>query len=147
MRFQRGQVSVEHMITIAIAIFILIPGTALFYSYAKSSNEEVTQKQLTRIGNEIVNTAELVSALGENSRVVLKVSVPNSVQNLTIDQSEGTEIVFNYTTFSGNNEMMFYTFVNITSIYEPSITDEFHTGLVLIAFENIGDEVRITEQR
>lgn len=81
---RKGQSSVEYIFIVAFALAIIIPAAVLFYRYSADSQENLAASQITRIGNDIVDSAELMFSVGENSWQTLELTVPNQVQSMTI---------------------------------------------------------------
>ncbi len=82
-----GQVAVEYLIITGFAIAIILPLTYLIFTYTQESYGEVAEAQVTTLGMQIIANAETMFYLGEPSRITLDVTMPDSVQNMTIHKN------------------------------------------------------------
>lgn len=151
----RAQASLEHLAILGVALFIVIPATVLFYNYARTSNERVIKTQITRIGDEITRAAETMAIVGPGSHVVLKLNLPEAVDDLYI---AGDTLVIKYHTFSGPGQEMYFSDVKMFGpcTYPPdltrldpnpcpndpgalltTVTDRFHDGLLLVKVQAV----------
>lgn len=141
-RGKRGQISVEHLFILSLAILILIPGTVLFYQFSKTSNDQLIANQVKRIGDEIIKNSEIVYYLGDGSRLILDLNFPKTIKYLNISNDE---IVMKFTSYSGNQQAVFFPEVSMEGNYSGSIFRNFHTGTVRMVIENINGAVYIRE--
>lgn len=143
---RKGQVAIEHLLIVGIAIFVLIPAVMLFYNYARGSNEDVVKNQIGRIGDQITNNADIAYMLGKDTRITLKVNIPEAVENIYVQQGE---LVADFSTMGGNNSLIFFPDARIKGIDEgpaqQNISNPFHTGFMKIQLESKGDYVLIRE--
>lgn len=139
---RKGQISVEHLFMVVLALLIIVPGTSLFYTYSKNSNHEMISNQITRIGDEIIKNAEIVYFLGDDSRMQLTLNFPRAMRGIAL---YGGELTINYTSYSGHNEAVFFPSVPITGVNSNDITTYFHTGTVHLILENQDSVVKIWE--
>ncbi|MFH1400554.1 MAG: hypothetical protein ABIH41_03480 [Nanoarchaeota archaeon] len=138
----RGQVSVEHLFILSLAIMILVPGTLLFQTYARGASQDIIESQVDRIGNEMINTAETVYILGADSRLVISISIPAAVTGIGI---KGDELLINYTTVEGPSQAIFFAESSIEPEFPEGIFQEFHTGPANLRIQSTGAVVRIGE--
>ncbi|MFH1649070.1 MAG: hypothetical protein ABIA93_00800 [Candidatus Woesearchaeota archaeon] len=104
----RAQVSLEYLFIVGLALAIIIPGAYLFYSYSKSSNDDLTSSEIVRVGNEVLRVGEEAYVSGTNSWRTLKVTFPESVQNMIFIDDSNQEMVINYWTENGLTEAVFF---------------------------------------
>ncbi len=109
-----GQSSLEYLLIVALTFAILIPTSYLFYSYSKESSQQINDAQLTKLGRTIVDTSESIFYSGQGSKTILDVNVPDNVVSAVI--IDGKELVFNWTTSFGTEELVFFSSVNLTTI-------------------------------
>ena len=64
---KRAQAAMEYLLVGSLITLIIIPTIYVFYSYSKSSNKEIEQSQLNKVGTDMVDVAEQVYFLGEPS--------------------------------------------------------------------------------
>ncbi|MBU1975092.1 MAG: hypothetical protein KKG59_01670 [Nanoarchaeota archaeon] len=148
--FRKGQMSVEHLFVLMLAVMIIIPGTSLFYHFSKNSNHQVISTQITRIGNEIITNAEVLHFLGEGSRMRLTLNFPGTMTSFRIINDE---ISINYTSYLGHSEAVFFPDVPIEGYHGDVILKDlimpeeyFHTGIVNLILRNEGAAVVIWEE-
>ena len=102
----KGQSSLEYLLIVGITFAIIIPTTYLFYNYSKESSQEISDSQITKIGRDIVDTAELIFYSGQGSKTTLQLNIPKNVEKALI--IDGKELVFNVTTSFGISEIVFF---------------------------------------
>lgn len=144
----KAQSSLEYLLVVALTFAIIVPTTYLFYSYSKESSQEITDAQITKLGRSIVDTAETIFYSGQGSKTTLELNIPANIDSALI--IDGRELVFNLTTSFGISEIVFFSFVNITTISSNcnanvcKIPELSSSGLKKVKIEAIGkDSVRI----
>ncbi|MFC2134079.1 class III signal peptide-containing protein [Bacteroidota bacterium] len=140
---RKGQISVEYLLIIGMALAILVPGSILFYNYSKNSNEQLVASQINRIGKNIISNAEQMYTIGKNSWVTLDISFPESTTDAYI--VDGSELVIKYQTTRGITESVFFTDITIEGLFSGNISNPFHSGNMKIKIESLGDRVLIGE--
>ncbi|MCD6464541.1 hypothetical protein J7L02_03410 [Candidatus Woesearchaeota archaeon] len=108
-----AQVSMEYLIVVTVAIVLIIPGIYLFYVYTKFHEQAATSRSLYEIGSKIVSAASLVAANGEPARTTLEVELPKTFKQAFILNHE--ELVFQYDSYNGVSEVVFFSPDNITT--------------------------------
>jgi len=98
---------------VALTFAIIVPTTYLFFNYSKESSQEISDSQITKIGRDIVDTAELIFYSGQGSKTTLQLNIPKNVEKALI--IDGKELVFNVTTSFGISEIVFFSSVNMTT--------------------------------
>ena len=75
----KAQIAMEYVAIVGI-VFLVLSGTLyLFMSYARSSKEQMTETQLSVIAEDIINTAEELYYLGEASKKVIIIDMPQGI--------------------------------------------------------------------
>jgi len=109
----KAQSSFEYMLIVALTFAIIIPATYLFYSYSKDSSQEITDAQITKLGRNIVDSAEKIYYSGLGSKTIADLNVPDGVISAVI--IDGKELVFNVSSNIGISEVVFFSSVNMTA--------------------------------
>jgi len=142
-RGPKGQVSVEYLIIVALAMAIIVPGAVLFYNYANESNEKISASQINKIGKNIVSQAEDIYTIGKNSWTTIEASFPEPVTKAYILDNE---LVIKYDTSRGPTEAVFFSDVPIQGGFSGgNISSAFHTGFMSVKIESLGSSVLISE--
>ncbi|MBU1200986.1 MAG: hypothetical protein KJ583_04200 [Nanoarchaeota archaeon] len=143
LRCKKGQIAVEYLFILALALAIIVPGSMLFFNYSKESNEKLTASQVNKIGNNIVNQAEDIYTIGKNSWTTIQTDFPTTATNAYVVDDE---LVITYNTPRGTTEGVFFSNVPIQGGYaNGSISPDFHHGFMSIRIESKGDYVLISE--
>ncbi|HII29499.1 TPA: hypothetical protein HA317_00350 [Candidatus Woesearchaeota archaeon] len=119
----RGQASFEYIAVTALILLMIVPATYLFYNYSLTSEAQIVEKRIAKVGRDIVNTAEMVYYMGEPAMIVIDEQMPGGVINISVIKDWGVginELVF-YTMFSGElSEHVFVSRVNINGSFDAS---------------------------
>jgi hypothetical protein len=144
----KAQASLEYLFVVALTLAIIVPTTYLFYNYSRESSQEITDAQITKLGRSIVDAAETIFYSGQGSKTTLEINIPENVESAQI--IDGRELVFNITTSFGTSEIVFFSFVNITTIASNcnanicKIPELANSGLKKVKMEAVSkDSVRI----
>ena len=152
---EKGQISVEYLIIIGFVFAVLIPGVYMFYSYTIGQTDKASVDIVNKIGNEIVNSAESMFLVGENSWITLDIVFPEQVVDYYI--LDGTELIIVYETQRGRTENVFFSNVFISGDIDrdggpgdppfsnSDISSSAHPGLVDVKIESKGDWVSVSE--
>ena len=144
-----AQSSVEYLMIIALTLGIIVPTTYLFFNYGSESNVKLIDSQINQIGRSMIDTAENVYYSGESSKIILEINMPENIKDAFILNNR--EIVFNITTSLGENQMVFFSAVNVSSLNcidtACSLSDIAGSGFKKIKFESImnGNQVLISK--
>jgi len=130
---KKGQVSVEYIITVGFALMIIIPLTILLFEHGTKTQEEININQAGLIARKIADTADSVYYIGYPTETVLKVYMPEHIENIS---TTGREFVIK---FEGGNEIVSLSVVNLTTTLKP------RSGLMLIRISALEKLVNITE--
>ena len=144
---KRGQAAIEYLLVGSLVTLIIIPTLYVFYGYSQSSNEEIRQSQLNKVGTDIVNIAEQVYYLGEPSKVTIDAAMPSGIVGIEVWKNK--ELVF---FLNDGSEVAFKSKVNITTNQLcigrcfGNFTKKFYSpGLKSIIIEAKEDHVFIRE--
>jgi len=135
MRGKRGQISTEYLILTGfiVAFVIIILGAAIYYS--SQIEDTIRTKQIEQFANKVVGSAASVYYSGEPSKTTINAYLPKGVSQITILERE---IVFNYTSVSGENDVSYLSKVPISG----SITSS--SGIKRIEIVAFSDGASIT---
>lgn len=111
MKKRFGQISIEYTAVIGFALLMIIPLIVVFFLQSGDLTDKVNMNQANQIGIRLVDAAESVYYIGQPSKTVLKVYMPNHVQKINISNRE---IVFKIETINGIKEIVRTSSVNIT---------------------------------
>ena len=144
---KRAQAAIEYLLVGAMVTLVILPTMYIFYAYSHTSNEEIKQSQLNKVGTDIVDIAEQVYYLGEPSKVTIDAAMPEGI--IGIEVWENKEVVF---FLQDGSEIAFKSKVNITTNQNcidrcyGSFTERFYSpGLKNIIIEAKEDHVFIRE--
>lgn len=140
---RKGQISVEYLLIIGLAMAILVPGTMMFYNYSVDSNEKLVASQINRIGKNIMTNAEQMYTIGKDSWITIDVNFPETARSAyTVDNSE---LVITYSSGRGTTEAVFFSDIDIRGAYSNDLSPTFHAGNMKIRIESKGNYVLIGE--
>ena len=144
----KSQSALEYLMIIALTLGIMVPTAYIFFQYSTESNTKILDSQINQIGRSIIDTAETVYFSGQNSKIVLQLNMPESVNDINIINNR--ELVFNVATDIGEGEAVFFSSINITSSDCQgsicSLAEIAGSGLKKIKFQsyNNGNQVLIS---
>ena len=144
----KSQSALEYLMIIALTLGIMVPTAYIFFQYSIESNTKILDSQINQIGRSIIDTAETVYFSGQNSKIVLQLNMPESVNDINIINNR--ELVFNVATDIGEGEAVFFSSINITSSDCQgsicSLAEIAGSGLKKIKFQsyNNGNQVLIS---
>ena len=155
MHVRQGQISLEYLIIVGVAIALLIPGVYFFYAYSSSNVQSTTNDRLNEVGLKTVTVAKSVYSLGAGARETIEFVMPETVTGAWL-QSDGRELVFVYDTPYGDAEAVFFSAVvmtNLNATQLPRITlcqntsdaRSPHPGLTRYRLESTGRNVTLCE--
>ncbi len=104
----KAQMSVEHLLLVAFALAILVPGIYFFYTYSQTSETSLSGAQYAKLGQEMLSVAGKVRAQGTGSWITLDTNLPTTVTDIRV-AGAGTEIVMSYTTGVGDTSAVFFS--------------------------------------
>lgn len=134
---RRGQLSIEYVMVISFSLFLI--STLLVIAGTRNTSQayQVTDAQIHKVGNRIVNAAEEVYYLGEDSKKTLKIYMPQGVSNVSV---EGKELMFTTTAAGQINEMEFPSEVDLAGNVSSS------SGIKYIVIQAQQNQVCVYEE-
>jgi len=139
-----GQVSVEYLVIVGIALGLLIPGVLFFYVYSQSNVGSTTSSRINDAGLQMISTANNAYAQGTGAWQTLEFIMPESVTRV---YTNDTELVFVYETQDGTSHAVFFSPVTlVTSLPDGNISKEPHPGATRYRFTTTNNQqIKITE--
>ncbi|MBD3209193.1 hypothetical protein GF367_02130 [Candidatus Woesearchaeota archaeon] len=141
---RRAQSSIEYLFIVVLALTLILPASFLFFDFSRTSEDSVIGSQINRVGNEILDAAEQVYVIGNNSRVTLDLVFPESLVSSVI--YDEVELVISYYTQGGLTQAVFFSDVplmNGSSICVPNCTLRFGPGVNSVMMTSRGDGVSV----
>lgn len=126
MNTTKTQSALEYLLIIALVLGIIVPTTYLLFRYTSESNVQIIDSQITRIGRNIIDTAETVYFSGEGSKIILGINMPEGVENIAILRNR--ELVLNITTVLGETETVFFSSTGIPITSDDNSIDCINNG-------------------
>ena len=134
----KAQSAVEYLMIIALTLGIIVPTSYLFFRYSSESNVQIVDVQVTRIGRNIIDTAETVYFSGESSKIVLEINMPENVEDVYIIADR--ELVFKVITELGETEIVFFSDIDIIIAEDGDLTDIAGVGRKKVEIKSEIDE-------
>lgn len=103
----------EYLFVVVLSMALILPASFLFFDFSRGSEDAVVATQVNRIGKEVVSSAEEMYVLGNNSRVTLDITMPESLDSMVI--YGGRELVVSYYSQTGLTQAVFFSDINITN--------------------------------
>lgn len=111
MKSSKSQISIEYVIIVGFATFILIGILSLALIYSGSIKDRIKLVQVNNFANKILSTSESVFYYGEPSKATISAFLPEGVINITIS---GNTLYIETQTSSGIEKNGFLSNVPIT---------------------------------
>lgn len=114
---KKNQSSLEFLIIFGISFAIILMLGGIFFSYSNGAKNTLDQKQIDKVGNEIISNIEKIYFLGNNNMITMGFKLPEGIENISIlhlNISDGTT----YNT---------YDYLNISYMSENLIVDSLFT--------------------
>ena len=132
---KKGQISAEYLILFSFVMGISLVLFVLFQTYTQETQDKIRLAQADQIAKKIVDVSEKVFYLGEPSKITIKVSIPENIEEINIGDKE---VFFVINTKEGPNEVGYISKVNITGTI-PTKPGNFEINV-----ESKGDYVLVT---
>ena len=120
----KAQIAVEYVLIIVFILSILVAGMYIFRGYAMGSRDKIIENKVELISNAFIDNAREIYFLGEGSKKVVTIEMPDQVENIIAFDAGGKEfyLIFNILTSSGQKELFYKSDVlikkdSITSIH------------------------------
>jgi hypothetical protein len=138
----RGQVSIEYLIIIAVALGVLIPGVLFFYAYNQEGTGTTTNSRINDIGLQIITTVKSTYAVGNGAWQTVEFTMPDTVTRVYVNN---TELIFVYDTPQGPSEAVFFSPINMTASSPDGNISSTHGGSTRYRITSRGQTIFINE--
>jgi len=125
----------EYMIIVGFVAAITVPLIIIFNTHSSEMNEEVIANQADNIASKIVDSAESVYYLGENSKITFRTYIPKKINAINIGNNE---VVFLVNKGGGIDHVVKYSPVPING------TMSNQAGTYNVVVESKGDYVWVS---
>ena len=117
MRSTRAQISFEYLVIVGLAILVIVPALLFFLTFASGGDDSVAHTRVAEIGSQLIGTSAEVFALGRNSWLTLDVTLPETVESVTITHYDNApdELVISYRTSNGVTNGVFFSDVDLAN--------------------------------
>jgi hypothetical protein len=114
---RRAQYSVETLFVVGISAALLIPMMFLFYSFLLSSSDNILKNQVEQTASAFVQDANLVYNYGPGAMLVLDISLPDRIVNMSIDNKD--TLAIRMQTGDGVSDYSYPFGINVTGTFAP----------------------------
>ena len=146
---KQSQSAIEYLLIVALALGFIVPTAYIFFKYTAKSNDEITDSQITQIGNAIIDTAETVFFSGQGAKITLELRMPKNI--IDVDIKSNRELIFKVLSEAGERELVFFsppsililsddTSLACTSSGNCDLSDLIDEGLKKVKVEAFFDE-------
>lgn len=107
---KRGQISVEYIMIISIAMLILLPGAYLMRNYVFESSDALLTNRLGEISNELLAKSRKMYYYGPPSKSTIIVEMPDQISSmyiLSVPDNDEYYLAFNIITSRGEDEIYY----------------------------------------
>ena len=111
-RCARGQMSVEILILVGMALFLLLPVLLYAYGRANVSGEDLSVQKAEFAAHRLASLADSVGYLGGAAAVIDEIEIPPYVNSLSVN---GRDIVIDMDSGSGKKQIVAGSTFNLTS--------------------------------
>ncbi len=142
---KRGQIAVEYILIITVALMIILPGIYLFRNYVSQSSDQIVERRLTEISNSIITKGRKMYYYGPPSKSTVTVELPPEIRAMYLLGVNGSdkEVIESYLVFrtissQGEQDFLFESDVPLYAVDEASrceISDQCSKGYC-ICFDN-----------
>ena len=118
----------EYILVASLILIVFIPATFIFMNNIRKSTDELAESKLTRIGNDLVNTAYEVYYQGSPAKISLKINMPDKVLDMYVLKNwsiPANQLVIVLSKGDSNNTLVFDSEVNINGSFS---TESFSKG-------------------
>lgn len=100
-----------------MALLLIVPAGGLFYLYSINSQASISASQVNKIGNELMDNAELMFSIGDNSWNTLEMEMPRQITKIEVENynDDINELVIHYEGKHAPSEAVFFTRVDLTN--------------------------------
>jgi len=115
----RGQMSIEVLVLIGMALFLLLPVLLYAYGRANVSGEDLSVQKAEFAANRLASLADSVGYLGGASAVIDEIEIPLYVKTVSVN---GRDIIIEMDTANGKKQIVSGSAFNLTSTGFERIT-------------------------
>ncbi|OGM02294.1 hypothetical protein A3K72_03885 [Candidatus Woesearchaeota archaeon RBG_13_36_6] len=133
---KKAQFATEYMIVSAFALIVISFTVYAIYSQLGHQTKALESAELSKFGNSIIDAANKLGYMGEQSRTTLNLVLPQNVKNAYVEN--GKDIVFEYEGSGGSGDMVFHSNINLALDF-----DDLKPGLKNIVLESKKDYILI----
>jgi hypothetical protein len=108
----RGQMSVEILVLVGVALFLLIPVLLYAYGRANVSGEDLSVQKAEFAAHRLASLCDSVGYLGGASAVIDEIEIPPYVKSVRV---MGRDVVIEMDTATGKKQIVAGTSFNLTS--------------------------------
>jgi len=134
-RCNRGQMSVEILILVGMALFLLLPVLLYAYGRANVSGEDLSVQKAEFAAHRLASLADSVGYLGGASAVIDEIEIPPYVKNVSVS---GRDVVIEMDTANGKKQIVSGSTFNLTSTGFERITKSGTYFIEVRAVSTIG---------
>ncbi len=141
----KGQISVEHIVLLAIVMIILLPGIYTFYNRTTQLKEEFDDIRIKSVGEDLLDAVTEVTILGDGSKKTLLLDLPENFRNISIIGNN--TMVISYENDFGVSQAVFVSKNPLTKSNLGFPLEEIKPGKNKISLQNYGGIICLSEQR
>lgn len=112
---RKGQVAFETILIVGFIFLLLIPLIFILFNRAISIQDELATIETSRALFTLSSAVDSVGVLGPNNSIIVEVSFPNSIKNISIGSANEREISAVLSTSIGDIHIVKMTHFNISS--------------------------------
>jgi len=117
---KRGQVAMEYLLMLSVALMLILPGLYLFRNYVFESNDQIIGRRLSEVSSLVLTKARKMYYYGPPSKSVIPVEMPSQLENmyiLAIPDNEEYYLVYSYAGSKGQTRLEYVSDVPLDSGY------------------------------
>jgi len=136
----KAQVSVETVMVVGLSFLLIIPATFMLYEFLLNGADDIKNTHITQIGQSFQDNANLIYRLGDKAKIIVQYSFPDSITNMSVDNSN--ILVITADTGTGPQAYIFEFGHNVSANF---IKEDWQKGNKDFEFRaiNRGEEVSI----
>lgn len=111
---RKAQIAVEYILIMGFVLFVLMSAMYIFRGYAISSMDRIIENKVDIVAHALIDNAREIYYLGEGSKKIVTVEMPEQVVNITALNVDGEYyLIFNITISTGQKELFYESDVQI----------------------------------
>jgi len=116
---KKGQIAFETIIIVGFIFLLLIPLLFLLFNRSISIQDELRTIQIERSVSTIVSSVNTVGSLGPNNSMVIEITFPDGIKNVSLGKDDNREINIILSSSIGDIHIVKMTNFNISSSIDP----------------------------